>query len=176
MSSGAVVTNSWKSARYAQSIAHYDNLLMTDSSLNLDDLDTRLIALLRGDGRLAVAKIAARLGVSRATVASRMDRLEAAGVIAGYTVVLRARTQSQSVQAVTMIEVDGKNAEVIIRRLMGFPEIRGLYTTNGRWDVVAEIEAESLASFDDLLRQMRQIDGIANTETSILLAARKSLR
>ncbi len=64
----------------------------------------------------------------------------------------------------------------IIRRLMGFPEIRGLYTTNGRWDVVAEIEAESLASFDDLLRQMRQIDGIANTETSILLAARKALR
>ena len=90
--------------------------------------------------------------------------------------VLRAQTQAQTVQAVTMIEVDGKNAEAIIRRLMGFPEIRGLYTTNGRWDVVAEIEAETLAAFDDLLRQMRQIDGIANTETSILLAARKSLR
>lgn len=149
---------------------------MTDSSVSLDDLDNWLIALLRSDGRMAVAKLAARLGVSRATVAARMARLEGAGVIAGYTIVLRAQTQAQSVRAVTMIEVDGKNAEAIIRRLMGFPEIRGLYTTNGRWDVVAEIEAESLASFDDLLRLMRQIDGIANTETSILLAARKSLR
>jgi DNA-binding Lrp family transcriptional regulator len=149
---------------------------MTESSVSLDDLDIRLIALLRGDGRMAVAKLAARLGVSRATVAARMDRLERSGAIVGYTVVLRAQTQAQSVSAVTMIEVDGKHAETIIRRLMGFPEIRALYTTNGRWDVVAEIEAETLASFDDLLRQMRQIDGIANTETSILLAARKTLR
>jgi DNA-binding Lrp family transcriptional regulator len=149
---------------------------MTEGTVTLDDLDNRLIALLRGDGRMAVAKLAARLGVSRATVAARMDRLERSGAIVGYTVVLRAQTQAQSVQAVTMIEVDGKHAEAIIRRLMGFPEIRGLYTTNGRWDVVAEIEAESLASFDELLRQMRQIDGIANTETSILLAARKTVR
>lgn len=149
---------------------------MAVSAIALDDLDNRLIALLRSDGRMAVAKLAVRLGVSRATVAARMDRLERSGAIAGYTVILRAQTQAQSVQAVTMIEVDGKHAETIIRRLMGFPEIRGLYTTNGRWDVVAEIESETLVAFDELLRQMREIDGIANTETSILLAARKSLR
>ena len=58
----------------------------------------------------------------------------------------------------------------------GFPEIRGLYTTNGRWDVVAEIETATLTEFDDLLRTLRQIDGISTTETSILLAARKALR
>jgi DNA-binding Lrp family transcriptional regulator len=104
-----------------------------------------------------------------------MDRLEQSGAIAGYTVVLRSQTQAQAVQAVTMIAVDGKHAEAIIRRLMGFPEIRGLYTTNGRWDIVAEIESETLGAFDDLLRQVREIDGIANTETNILLAARKSL-
>jgi DNA-binding Lrp family transcriptional regulator len=63
-----------------------------------------------------------------------------------------------------------------MRRLAGFPEIRAVFTTNGRWDVVAEIETETLRAFDDLLRQVRQIDGIANTETSILLAARKELR
>ena len=148
---------------------------MADSAASLDDLDNRLIAQLRSDGRLAVAKLAIRLGVSRATVAARMDRLEQSGAIAGYTVVLRSQTRAQAVQAVTMIAVDGKHAEVVIRRLMGFPEIRGLYTTNGRWDIVAEIESETLGAFDDLLRQVREIDGIANTETNILLAARKSL-
>ena len=149
---------------------------MANSTISLDDLDRRLIAILRTDGRLAVAKIAARLGVSRATATARMDRLEQGGVIAGYTVVLLAQTQAQAVQAVTMVEVDGKHAEAVIRRLTGFPEIRALYTTNGRWDLVAEIETATLAEFDDLLRQMRQIDGIATTETSILLAARKALR
>ena len=63
----------------------------------------------------------------------------------------------------------------MIRRLTGFPEIRTLYTTNGRWDVVAEVETPNLREFDELLRKIRQIDGIANTETSILLTARKEL-
>jgi DNA-binding Lrp family transcriptional regulator len=116
---------------------------------SLDDLDYRLIALLRTDGRMPVAKLAARLGVSRATVTARMERLERSGAIAGYTVVVQAQGRADAVRAVTMVEVDGKNSEQIIRRLAGFPEIRGLYTTNGRWDVVAEIEASTLREFDD---------------------------
>ena len=149
---------------------------MTDRAVDLDDLDRRLIALLRTDARLPVAKLAARLGVSRATVGARMARLETAGVIGGYTVALRTQVPAESVRAVMMVAVDGKNAEGVIRRLAGFPEIRALYTTNGRWDVVAEIETGTLVAFDELLREIRQIDGIATTETSILLAARKSTR
>jgi DNA-binding Lrp family transcriptional regulator len=75
-----------------------------------------------------------------------------------------------------MIEIEGKQEEAVTRRLMGMPEVRELHATNGRWDVVAEIEAASIADLDDLLRAIRQIDGIANTDTSILLKARKSIR
>jgi DNA-binding Lrp family transcriptional regulator len=149
---------------------------MAKSEMALDDLDHRLIALLRNDARLPVAKLAVDLGVSRATARARMERLVENGVIAGFTVILAAQTADAPVRAVTMIEVDGKHAEAVIRRLMGIPEIRGLHTTNGRWDVVAEIETTTLAAFDDLLRVIRQIDGIATTETSLLLAARKSVR
>lgn len=149
---------------------------MPKSEMSLDTLDRDLIGLLRSDARLPVAKLAARLGVSRATVRARMERLEAKGVIAGYTVILQAQTQAAAIRAVTMIEVDGKHAEQVIRRLAGLPEITALHTTNGRWDVVAEIETDTLGNFDDLLRVIRQIDGIATTETSLLLAARKSTR
>ena len=55
-----------------------------------------------------------------------------------------------------------------------FPEIRALHTTNGRWDIVAEIEVETLEAFDHTLRDIRHIDGITLTETSILLSTRKS--
>jgi DNA-binding Lrp family transcriptional regulator len=55
------------------------------------------------------------------------------------------------------------------------PEVRQLHNTNGRWDMVAELEAPNVEAFDDLLRQIRQIDGIASTDTSILLKARKSV-
>ena len=142
----------------------------------LDDLDHRLIALLRTDARLPVAKLAASLRVTRATVRARLDRLIASGVIHGFTVVLARDLDAQGVRAVAMIEVDGRHAEAVIRRLAGLPEIRALHTTNGRWDIVAEIEADSLAGFDALLRAIRQIDGISNSETSLLLGVRKSLK
>ena len=142
----------------------------------LDDTDQRLISLLRTDARMPVAKLAAAAGVSRATATARIDKLEASGAIAGFTVVLQSNVDAGGVRAITMIEVDGKQEEAVTRRLMGMPEIRQLHTTNGRWDLVAEVEAPTISALDDLLRAIRQVDGIANTDTSILLKARKTVR
>ena len=144
--------------------------------MTIDDTDQRLISLLRGDARLPIAKLAAQAGISRATATARLDKLRRDGVIAGFTVVLQSNVDTQGVRAITMIEIDGRQEESVTRRLMGMPEVRQLHTTNGRWDVVAEIEAPSISALDDLLRAIRQVDGIANTDTSILLKARKTVR
>ena len=141
----------------------------------LDDTDQRLIQLLRSDARMPMAKLAAQAGISRATATARIERLRRDGIIAGFTVVLQSNVETGGVRAITMIEIEGKQGEAVTRRLMGMPEVRQLHATNGRWDVVAEIETPTLREFDELLRKVRQIDGIANTETSILLAARKQL-
>lgn len=141
----------------------------------MDDLDHRLLALLRADARQPVAGLAAALKVSRATVRARIDRLVADGVIAGFTVLLRQDLRPATVRAITMIEVEGRAAESVIARLQGFPEVRTVHTTNGRWDVIADVETDSLEAFDDTLRRIRQIAGIAATETSILLSARKAV-
>lgn len=142
----------------------------------IDDIDQRLISLLRTDARTPIAKLAVAAGISRATATARIEKLEASGVIAGFTVVLQSNVEATGVRAVTMIEVDGKQEEAVTRRLMGMPEVRQLHTTNGRWDLVAEVEAPSISALDDLLRAIRQVDGIANTDTSILLKARKTVR
>ncbi len=140
----------------------------------MDDLDYRLLALLRSDSRRSVASLSEELGVSRATVRARIDRLVADQVILGFTVAVRSDTQGRMLRAITLIEVEGRAAEAVIARLNGFPEVRTLHTTNGRWDIVAEIETESLEAFDATLRRMRQIPGIASTESNILLSARKT--
>jgi DNA-binding Lrp family transcriptional regulator len=142
----------------------------------LDDTDQRLISLLRTNARMPVAKLATMAGISRATATARIDKLEASGVIAGFTVVLQSNVDAGGVRAITMIEIDGKQEEAVTRRLLGMPEIRQLHTTNGRWDLVAEVEVPTIAALDDLLRAIRQVDGIANTDTSILLKARKTIR
>jgi len=135
-----------------------------------DDLDRRMIALLRNDGRASLSKLADKLKVSRGTVQNRLDRLESSGNLLGFTVRVREESGLNSIRAIMMIEVVGKSTSQVIRLLGGFPELIAVHTTNGAWDLVAEIQVGSLADFDLVLRNVRVIDGILNSETSILLS------
>ena len=141
--------------------------------ITLDDLDRELIALLRADGRASVAALAARLKVARGTVQNRMARLQREGVIVGYTVRLRPQAEPQRIRALMSIAVEGNRGKEVARSLRGHPNVAAVYTTNGRWDIVAELQAESLEAFDRVLSAIRLFSGIANTETSILLSTLK---
>jgi DNA-binding Lrp family transcriptional regulator len=138
----------------------------------MDDTDRALIRLLRHDARQSVSALAAACGVSRGTVQNRLARLEQDGVIQGYTVRLRADAAVAPVRAVTMVEVAGGKLNAVVRALRSLPEVAAVHTTNGRWDLVVELAAHDLAAFDTVLRRIRQIDGIANSETSLMLSDR----
>lgn len=135
-----------------------------------DDLDRRIIAHLRTDGRASLSKLAEALGVARGTVQNRLDRLLETGALLGFTVRVREDYDGLSLRAVMMIEVVGKSTTQVIQRLRGIVEIRTLHTTNGTWDLVADIQSANLSDFDRVLREVRTIDGVANSETSLLLS------
>jgi DNA-binding Lrp family transcriptional regulator len=139
----------------------------------MDDTDRRLIALLRENARVPVATLAHLLKVSRGTVQNRIDRLTADGVIGGFTVRLKPEAEPQRVRAITMVAVDGEHATAVVKALRGLPEVHALHTTNGRWDIVAELRADSLEGFDRVLARIRLIEGISQTETSLLLSTFK---
>ncbi|KSV80345.1 AsnC-type helix-turn-helix domain protein [compost metagenome] len=135
-----------------------------------DDLDHQLISLLREDGRAPYSKIATVLGISRATVQTRIDRLLESGAVLGFTLRVRQDYDDRAIRAIMMIEVSGRNTTKVIKYLRGLPELYALHTTNGGWDLVAEIRANSLSDFDRILREVRDVDGVSNSETSILLS------
>ena len=139
----------------------------------MDDMDRRLIALLRADARATVASIAKTLHVARGTVQNRIAKLERDGTITGYTVRLRPQLDEHRIAALMTIAVEGNRAESVLRTLRGDPAVEALHTTNGRWDIVAELRADSLEAFDRVLGRIRQVDGIASTETSLLLSTYK---
>ena len=141
--------------------------------MTLDDTDYRLLAILRDNARTPVTSLAHALGVSRGTVQNRIDKLVQNGVIRGFTVRLRPEAEPHAIRAMTLIQVAGQKADSVIRDLRGYPEVRALHTTNGKWDIVAEIETDHLEQFDEVLRRIRMIVGIASTETSILLSSYK---
>ena len=137
----------------------------------LDELDRRMLGLLRDDGRAPVSKLAAILRVSRTTVQARLDRLLESGAVFGFTVRVREDHDDGAIRAVMMIEVAGKSTSSIIKRLRGLPELQALHTTNGTWDLVADIRAANLRDFDRVLHDVRAIEGVLNSETSILLSS-----
>ncbi len=139
----------------------------------MDDTDHQLIALLRTNARAPVAALAKQLKVARGTVQNRLAKLEAAGTIAGYTVRLKPQAEEHRIRALTTIAVDGNRGESVLRTLRGDPAVEALHSTNGRWDIVAELRAENLEAFDRVLGRIRLIDGIASTETSLLLSTHK---
>ncbi|MBW9062422.1 Lrp/AsnC family transcriptional regulator [Rhizobium herbae] len=135
----------------------------------MDTIDRRLLAILRTDGRASISKLAELLKISRGTVQNRIDRLTAEGIIAGFTVRIAAAEDPNAVRAVMLIEITGQKTVSAIKMLRGIPEIRALHTTNGAWDLVAEIQTENLAEFDRVLRHIRAMDGVSKSETSLLL-------
>ncbi|MGI9353355.1 MAG: Lrp/AsnC family transcriptional regulator [Rhizobiaceae bacterium] len=137
--------------------------------IDLNANDRRLISVLKGDSRASVTTLAGRLGLSRATVQSRMDRLVSNGVIKRFTIDLAAEAENEVIRAVTTIEIQGSISQSIIKSLRQIPEIAALYSTNGAWDLVAHIETSSLPEFDRVLQQIRQVKGVLSSETSLLL-------
>ena len=139
----------------------------------MDEIDQKLIALLRENARTPVAALAKKLHVARGTVQNRIARLERDGTIVGYTVRLRPQVEEQHIRALMTVAVEGNRTEAVIRSLRGDPAVGALHTTNGRWDIVAELRADSLEAFDRVLARIRLVEGISNTETSLLLSTHK---
>jgi DNA-binding Lrp family transcriptional regulator len=139
----------------------------------MDDIDRQLIALLRDNARESVVTLARKLRLARATVQNRIARLERDGTIVGYTVRLKPDAEAQRIRAIMGIVIEGPHSDDVRRILRGHPNVVALHTTNGRWDLVAELRADTLEAFDKVLSAIRQIEGIANTETSILLSTHK---
>lgn len=139
----------------------------------IDELDRKLIALLRADSRTPAAALAKSLRVSRGTVQNRIERLIARGVVQGFTIKTRPDMDANRVRAVMTIAIEGERSGAVVKALKGFPEVAAVHTTNGRWDLVAELDVETLQAFSVALDRVRQIEGIASTETSILLATQK---
>src|ERR1035438_7246822 len=133
----------------------------------MDNTDRQLFSLLRDNARMSVAAMAKSLGVARGTVQNRLARLESDGVIVGYTVRLKREADDQRIRALMTVAVEGNRTDEVLKALRGDPAVCALHTTNGRWDIVAELRTDSLEAVDRVLGRIRQIDGISTTETSL---------
>jgi DNA-binding Lrp family transcriptional regulator len=137
-----------------------------------DSLDRELIALLQANARESVANLGRKLGVARTTVLARIARLEASGVIVGYTARLGTDATGQGVQAYVGVSINAKMQKDVIRRLTKLPELRQLASVSGQFDYMALLRAPSTMRLDALLDEIGEMEGVVKTVTSVVLALR----
>ena len=138
----------------------------------MNNLDSQIIALLKRNARMSVTQMAQELAVSRVTIDNHIKKMEQSGVITGYTVKLGTEEFRHKVSGWILISVAANEEERAIDQLVNMPEISRLHTTNGKWDLAAEIQVLSLENFDSTISRLRQVKGIMDTDTSLLLSSR----
>jgi len=142
----------------------------------MDEIDRQLIGRLRKNAREPVSSLAKQMGVSRATAQNRLSRLENSGVITGYTALISSSADDELslVRALMNIELDGDVSRSVTRELLRERDVCAIHSTNGRWDMVLELQTRSLEEFDQILGRIRGLKGITSSETSILLSSTRT--
>jgi DNA-binding Lrp family transcriptional regulator len=149
-------------------------MLSQPDNMSIDATDRRLIALLRENARLPITSLAHALSLSRASTYARLARLERDGVIAGYTLKLGADYDRRLIRANVMLHVEPKLARAVERQLSAMPELVSLHAISGEYDMMALVEADSVAALNDVIDHIGECDGVANTNSAILLSTRVS--
>ena len=134
--------------------------------------DLQLIQLLKRNARASVSDLARRLGVSRTTIAHRIEKLEKQGIIQGYTLKLGDNAEQIQIQAHTNLVVEPSENANIVKQLNKISVIETLYAVSGKIDFIAIIHTSSTAELDKYLDQISKISGIKSTETAIVLATK----
>jgi DNA-binding Lrp family transcriptional regulator len=137
-----------------------------------EDIDPRLLALLRADARRNVSELASELGVSRTTIYSSIERLERQGTITGYTVRLGEDYDRSLIRAHVMIKLYPKATQATQDALVTMPEVAALYAISGEHDLIAMLEASDVNRLNDLLDAIGALEGVERTTSSVILATK----
>ena len=140
--------------------------------MRLTPADEALLWLLREDARAPTAQIARRLGLSRTTVQSRIERLQRSGVIAGYTVRLADDLERDRIRALILLTVLPKQMPAVVAALRAMPEVRSLQSVSGPWDLVAVAVVPTIGDMDALTDRIGEVPGVERTTSSLVLSTK----
>ncbi len=138
----------------------------------LDETDHRLLSLLRENARASTADLARRLGLSRTTVQSRMERLERNRVVAGYTVKVTDEVEAGMVRTYVLVTLAPKQTRAVETALRRIPQVRTLHSVSGPFDLLAIVAAASIVELDAVIDRIGLLEGVERTTSAIVLSTR----
>ncbi len=135
----------------------------------MDDLDRRILSILRRDARTPYTEIAERVGTSEGTVRNRVDRMTEEGVIERFTVT----TRTGNVKAMIEISVEmNVNTAAVGERMIEWEEVDFVWQVSGEDDVVLVVDAVDTRAVNELITKAREMDEVKSTKTRLILEER----
>lgn len=140
--------------------------------LSLDAVDQRLVELLRQDGRRTYSDMARTVNMSVAAIKRRVERLQADGVIRGFTVQIDHARLGWTVEAFAEIRYTGRTpVEDITRIASAVPEVQAVHTIAGELDALVQIRARDLPHLQQVIDQLRRAGAVTGTRTLMVLGS-----
>jgi Lrp/AsnC family leucine-responsive transcriptional regulator len=139
----------------------------------LDDTDRKILTLLQDDGRISLADLAEKVGLSPSPCLRRMRNLEKAGVIARYVAVLDQQAVGLPVSVFISIKLASQKQDALDRfakTISRWPEVLECYLMTGPRDYWLRVVVPDLAAYERFLKQkLTRVDGVASIESSFAL-------
>lgn len=143
------------------------------ASIALDRTDLRLLALLQTQGRSSNAELAVRINLSPSACLRRTQRLEAAGIIAGYGARLDARALGLGLQAFVRVQLKQHgqaDIEHFADGVRGWDEVVACWALTGDMDYLLHVQVQDLAHFSRfLLDRLLNATGVSDVNSSFVL-------
>lgn len=139
-------------------------------SLSIDEIDREIIEILKRNSRTSYTLIAKKLGLSEAAVRKRINKLIKRGIIRRFTIEYTLRNEIKAAVLVkTLPQVPVFKISKEIASLHGVDHV---YEITGEHDILAIIRADNVLALDSIINSIRNIDGVASTNTMIILNIR----
>lgn len=144
---------------------------LSEEHLQLDDIDLHILMLLQEHCKTSLARIGERVGLSAPAVIERIKKLEDGGVITGYTAVLNARQLGLDITAFIGVSISHpEGIEGFEREIQRLPDVLECHHVTGSYTMLLKVKTVNTSTLEELIRRIRSIDGVARTETMVVLS------
>ncbi|MFC4550894.1 MULTISPECIES: Lrp/AsnC family transcriptional regulator [Halorussus] len=132
----------------------------------MDELDRRILSILRRDARKPYTEIAETVGTSEGTVRNRVERMTGDGVIERFTVATRTGNVKAMIELDVAVDV---NTSDLGEQVAEWEPVDFVWQVSGEEDIVLVVDAADTQSVNELITRARELPEVVNTKTRLIL-------
>lgn len=140
------------------------------ANIKTDEMDAKIISALGADGRRSYAEVGAEVGLSTAAVHERVKKMLDKGVIRRFSISVDPERVGLNFTAFVAIRNDGGiHCRDVAPRLRAMPQVEELHSVAGEYDFLAKIRTTHARALEDVIYQIKAIQGVARTTSTVVL-------